>query len=127
MTEAGAGRVHEKEKAYLAEIIARVNDRFEGDLTDDDRLVYVNNVSKGKLLESKTLIQQAANITKEQFANSPDLSSELMNAIIDAFAAHTTISRQALDSERVLSGLRDILLAPARLYEALRERSGTAG
>ena len=75
------------------------------------------------MLESKTLVQQAANNTKEQFANSPDLSNELMNAIMDALAAHSTMSKQALDSEKVRSGLRDILLGPAQLYEALRERS----
>jgi len=120
---AGGGEVQEKEKALLAEIIAKVNDLFEGDLTDDDRLVYVNNVLKGKLLESEVLAQQAANNTKEQFSNSPDLSKELMNAIIDAFAAHSAMSKQALDSERVRSGLKDILLGPAQLYEALRERS----
>jgi hypothetical protein len=55
------------------EIIEKVNDLFEGELTDDDKLVYVNNVLKGKLLESRLLMQQAANNTKEQFANSPDL------------------------------------------------------
>ncbi|WP_045227331.1 type I restriction endonuclease subunit R [Methyloterricola oryzae] len=126
MGEAGRGEVREKEKAYLVEIIAKVNDLFEGDLTEDDRLVYVNNVIKGKLLESQTLVQQAANNTKEQFANSPDLSTELMNAIIDAFAAHSTMSKQALDSEKVRNGLRDILLGPAQLYEALRERSSLA-
>jgi len=122
MTKLGTGSVQEKEKAYLLEIIAKVNDLFQGELTDDDRLVYVNNVIKGKLLESQILVQQAANNTKEQFANSPDLSNELMNAIIDAFAAHSTMSKQALDSEKVRSGLRDILLGPAQLYEALRER-----
>jgi type I restriction enzyme R subunit len=121
---AGSGMVQDKEKVLLGEIIAKVNDLFEGDLTEDDRLVYVNNVIKGKLLESQILVQQAANNTKEQFANSPDLSAELLNAIIDAFAAHTTMSKQALDSEKVRSGLRDILLGPAQLYEALRERSG---
>ncbi len=126
LTEAGGGQVQEKEKAYLVEIIAKVNDLFEGDLIEDDRLVYVNNVIKGKLLESKTLVQQAANNTKEQFANSPDLSSELMNAIMDALAAHNTMSKQALESEKVQRGLRDILLGPAQLYEALRERSGAA-
>jgi type I restriction enzyme R subunit len=123
MGGAGTGSVQEKEKAYLVEIIAKVNDLFEGELTDDDRLVYVNNVIKGKLLESQILVKQAANNTKEQFANSPDLSSELMNAIIDAFAAHNTMSKQALDSEKVRSGLRDILLGPAQLYEALRDKS----
>jgi len=121
----GSGTVQEKEKARLGEIIAKVNDLFEGELTEDDRLVYVNNVIKGKLLESKTLVQQAANNTKEQFANSPDLSSELMNAIIDAFAAHSTMSKQALDSEGVRNGLKDILLGPAQLYEALREQGLT--
>lgn len=90
-------------------------------MTEDDRLVYVNNVIKGKLLESVTLVQQAVNNTKEQFASSPDLSSELLNAIMDALAAHTTMSKQALASERVRSGLRDVLLGPAQLYEALRE------
>ena len=123
MEGAGSGQVQEKEKAYLAEIIAKVNDLFDGDLSDDDQLIYINNVIKGKLLESKTLVQQAANNTKQQFANSPDLSNELMYAIMDALAAHSTMSKQALESEKVRSGLRDILLGPAQLYEALRERS----
>jgi type I restriction enzyme, R subunit len=121
--EAGSGYVHEKDKAFLAEIIAKVNNLFEGDLTDDDRLVYVNNVIKGKLLESETLVEQAANNTKEQFSNSPDLSKAIVDAIIDAFAAHEVMSKQALDSPRVQAGLKDVLLGPAQLYEALRERA----
>lgn len=122
MIEPGGGEVHEKDKVRLIEIIAKVNDLFEGDLTDGDKLVYVNDVLKGKLLESDILAQQAASNTKEQFANSPDLANELMNAIMDALAAHTTMSKQALDSEEVRFGLRDILLGPAQLYEALRSR-----
>lgn len=70
-------------------------------MTENDRLVYVNNVIKGELLESATLTQQAANNTKEQFANSTDLSNELMNAIMDALGAHNTMSKQALEFERV--------------------------
>ncbi|MCP5197242.1 MAG: hypothetical protein H6974_10710 [Gammaproteobacteria bacterium] len=46
----------------------------------------------------------------------------MMNAIIDAFAAHSTMSKQALDSEGVRNGLKEILLGPAQLYEALREQ-----
>lgn len=96
---------------------------FYGELKEDDRLVYVNNVINGKLLESLVLVQQAANNTKEQFASSRDLSSELLNAIMDALAAHSTRSRQAPESERVRNGLRDILLGPEQLYEALRSRA----
>ncbi|MGA2705870.1 MAG: type I restriction endonuclease [Isosphaeraceae bacterium] len=123
ITEAGGGSVQEKQRALLNEIIQRVNELFEGDLTDQDKLVYVNNVIMGKLLESETLKQQATNNTKEQFANSPDLKSELMNAIIGALEAHTAMSTQALGSETVRSGIKDVLLGPARLYESLREQA----
>jgi type I restriction enzyme R subunit len=117
--------VQEKQQAYLVEIIQKVNGLFEGELTDDDQLVYVNGVLKGKLLENQMLMQQAVSNSKEQFANSPDLKDALMHAIMDALDAHTTMSTQALGSERVRDGLKDILLGPAQLYEALRARSGT--
>jgi len=122
-TEAGSGSVQEKEKARLAEIIQRVNDLFTGDLTDDDQLVYVNNVIKGKLLEADQLVMQAANNTKEQFSDSPDLHKALENAIIDALTAHSVMSKQALESDKVRQGLKDVLLGPAGLYEALRAKA----
>ena len=100
-----------------------MNDLFDGDLSDDDRLVYVNHV-KGKLLESDILVQQASNNSKAQFDNSPDLDRALIDAIIDGFTKYTTMSKQSLDSERVRAGLKSILLGPAQLYEALRERGG---
>lgn len=118
--EAGSGSVQEKEKALLAEIIAKVNELFSGEISDDDQLIYVNNVIKGKLLQSERLTEQAANNTKEQFSNSPDLSQAIVDAIIDAFDAHRTMSEQALNSKRVQDGLKDVLLGPGELYEALR-------
>jgi type I restriction enzyme R subunit len=127
MDAVGSGSVQEKQQAYLTEIIQKVNGLFEGELSDDDQLVYVNGVLRGKLLENDTLMQQAASNTKEQFANSPDLGKALMDAIIDAFEAHQTMSSQALGSERVRDGLKDILLGPAQLYEALRARSTPNG
>ena len=119
--------VQEKERALLAEIIDRVNDLFAGEMTDGDKLVYVNNVLKGKLLEAELLVQQAQSNSKEQFAHSPDLDSELTNAILDAYAAHTAMSKQALDSQQVRQGLKEALLGPAQLYEALRARAVQRG
>lgn len=127
MDGAGSGSAQDKEKGYLDEIIEKVNGLFEGELSDNDQLVYVNGVIKGKLLENETLIQQAANNSKEQFANSPDLSNALLNAIMDALEAHTSMSTQALDSQRVRDGLKDTLLGPAQLYESLRARSANSG
>jgi type I restriction enzyme, R subunit len=127
ITEAGSGTAQEKQKALLHEIIQRVNDLFEGDLTDQDKLVYVNDVIKGKLLESEKLMVQATNNTKEQFASSPDLKTEILNAVMSALEAHTAMSTQALDSEAVRDGLKDVLLGPARLYETLRQKRTAAG
>ena len=39
-----------------------------------------------------------------------------------ALSAHTTMSKQALDSAKVRQGLKDILLGPVGLYEALRSQ-----
>lgn len=122
ITEAGAGAVHEKQKALLAELIERLNDLFSGELTDDDKLVYVQNVLRTKLLESPTLQQQAANNSKEQFAASPDLTKELESAIMDAYDAHTAMSQQALSSDAVRRGLLALLLDYTGLYDDLRAR-----
>jgi type I restriction enzyme R subunit len=122
MDAAGTGSVQEKDKALLNEIIEKVNGLFEGELTDNDQLVYVNGLVM-KMVENETLIQQAANNSKEQFSNSPDLKTALVNAIMDALDAHSTMSSQALNSERIRDGLKDTLLGPAGLYEALRAKS----
>ena len=123
ITDTGSGRVQEKETALLYEIIAKLNDLFDGELTEQDKLVYVNQVIKGKLLESEKLQQQAANNSKSQFANSPDLKTELMNAIMGALDAHTAMSTQALNSTTVQNGMKDILLNHAGLWEMLREQA----
>jgi type I restriction enzyme R subunit len=123
MEAVGSGSVQDKQQALLNEIIAKVNGLFEGELTVDDKLMYINGVIKGKLLENDMLVQQAASNPKERFGNSPDLTEALQNAIMDAFDAHTAMSTQALSSALVRTGLMDILLGPGKLYEALLTRS----
>lgn len=123
MSAAGSGQMHEKQKALLREIIEQVNELFDPELTEGDKLQYVE-VIKGKLLESSTLRLQAQNNTKEQFGSSPDLPKELQNAVMDALAAHATLSKQALGSEKVQRGLLHILLTYSNLWEALRTPAG---
>ena len=72
------------------------------------------------------LIEQAQSNSKEQFANSPDLAKEMLNAIMDALAAHSTMSKQALESPKVRGEMQDVLLGPGQLYEALRARRASS-
>ncbi|HIM28483.1 MAG TPA: hypothetical protein EYG57_02875 [Planctomycetes bacterium] len=121
--DGGSGQVRDKEKARLSEIIQKVNELFEGDLTDNDKLQYVDSVIKEKLLESEVLAKQATSNTKEQFAGSPDLGAEVESAIIDALDAHTAMSTQALASKLVQKQMIQILLNHSSLYEDLRARA----
>jgi type I restriction enzyme R subunit len=101
----------------VAEIIERVNDLFTSDLSEQDKLVYVNHVIGGKLLESTTLQNQASNNSKVQMSNSPDVSKALTNAVMQSMDAHTSMATQALNSP---AGMREILMNQGGLYEALR-------
>ncbi|HMZ02870.1 MAG TPA: type I restriction endonuclease subunit R, partial [Burkholderiaceae bacterium] len=127
MTDTGSGSVQEKERGLLEEIIRRLNGLFEGALSDNDQLVYVNGVLKGKLLENETLVRQAMSNAKERFGQSPDLDEAINEAIMDAMEAHTAMSTQALASQRIRETLKDILLGPAQLHEALRARAQARG
>lgn len=94
----------------LSPFIWSVADLLRGDYKQSDY---------GKVILPFTVLRRLSN-SIEQFAASPDLQKELINANISAFDAHTEMSSQALNSESVQQGLRDILLRPAKLYEALR-------
>lgn len=119
MGDAGSGSIQDKQTAFLREIIEKVNGLFDGDLSEGDQLSY-HNALQTKLLESNELVTQAKNNTKAQFAASPTLDDRLLGAIIDALEAHTSMSKQALDSASVRAGLKDVLLGPGQLYEQLR-------
>ncbi len=83
------------------------------------------------MMESDVLRNQAAANTKEQFAHSPALPDELMNAIMDTMAVHQSMSRQALNSDAIraamLATMLATMLAQGSLWEAFRQRSDAAG
>jgi len=124
MSDVGSGALQDKEKALLDEIIARVNDLFEGQLTDDDQLHYVNGFLKSHMLASEELQVQAMANTKAQFDNSPTLQKEFLDAVMDSDTAFDTMSRQVLASERLRTELLKVLLGPGDLYGALRRKAG---
>ena len=122
ITEAGSGSVQEKEKAQLSEIITKLNEIYGTDTTDGDQLSHATTLNE-KILESPTLQQQAANNSKEQFANSPDLTNEIMNAIIDAMDVQAELSSRALNSGEIRESLKGLMLNQLGLYEKLKSRA----
>jgi type I restriction enzyme R subunit len=116
----GDGGVQEKEKADLAEIIAKLNEIFGVGLPED-QINFACVILPNQLRQSKILRQQAAANSKQQFGSSPDFDRELIDAIIAALDTHQAMSSQALNSERARDGLKDLLLNHTNLYEDLRD------
>ena len=122
-TDVGSGQVQDKHKLRLEQIIAAINDLFEGGITEGDSVSGLLSI-RSKMLESETLRAQAAANTKEQFENSPNLQEEHLNAIMDAMAAHQNMAKQALNSEAIRARMLAIILGPGALWEALRAQGG---
>jgi type I restriction enzyme R subunit len=118
--DVGSGSVQEKQKALLREIVEKVNDLFGNDVSEDHALAFVNGFIRSQMLASEELRLQARNNSKAQFAISPSLRAQMLDAAMDSDAAFQSMSRQLLDSVQKQEELLRILLGPARLYEALR-------
>lgn len=125
ITGVGSGGAPEKIKVMLSEILAKVNELFEGqDLTDADRVNYINHL-RDKMLESEILAKQASSNVKDQFKESPDFKNAMMDAIIGAYESHKSMSEQALKSDTVQEGLANLLLD--LVWQGFQARKSGAG
>lgn len=105
----GSGKARNPESVLLAAIIAKMNDLFEGELTDNDMLALANHVG-GKMLESDMLAEQAAANTKEQFGASPDYKAVMLDSVADGLDKYQEMAKQVLNNKHVQDGLSEILL-----------------
>ena len=64
--------------------------------------------------------------SKEQFANSPDLDSEILTTVMESMDAQTELGTRAINSEEIRKSLKLILLDRLGLYENLRTRASSA-
>lgn len=106
-SEAGTGKALSDEEKQLREIVEKMNDLFAGDLTDADLVGYVTTI-KGKLMESETLADQAANNSEQQFGLG-DFKDVLTDLIIEGQENHNKIADQLLKDERIFVAMQGML------------------
>ena len=105
----GSGTARDPEKETLAAIIERLNELFAGeDLTDKDRLNYMNTI-KDKVLENKTVVQQMQSNTPDQVMLG-DYPNAVQDAVMDSLQAHNGLSSQLLQNEAVSKEFARLLL-----------------
>lgn len=123
VTAAGSGQAHDEEKIALSALIAAVNDLFEGELSDADRVAYVDHVV-GKLVENENLAAQALNNTREQFSLG-SFNEDLIAAVIEGMDHYQAMANQVLSNDRVRAGfttlVRDLVYDHFKPERAHRE------
>ena len=116
----GGGQPRADEKIALSKLIARMNDLFEGQLSDADKVAYVRHIA-GKMLENHTLAQQAAQNSKQQFGMG-DFNTVLMDNVIDGLDKYKSMAEQVMASDRVKDEFAKIVLDV--VYDGFKERGG---
>lgn len=120
----GSGLPRDKEAAYLREIISRMNEIFEGELSEGDLLNYANTL-RDKILENETLAQQAAVNPLHLFKVSPDFEPAVQDAVVECFDKNQAMTRQILSNEHVMRGMTALLAeAVYKGFASIRERVG---
>lgn len=115
LREIGGAQAYDT-KTMLSELVRRLNDLFEGELTDADRITYVNHIAS-KLMENQTLATQAQQNTREQFGLG-DFKTALMDTVIAGLDNYGSMASQVLSSDRVKQEFTDIVLT--LVYDGLK-------
>jgi type I restriction enzyme R subunit len=104
----GEGKSKETKTDPLSVIIEKMNELFSGDLTDQDKINYINTV-KDKVMENDAVMQQLQTNSKEQ-AMLGDFPVAVTDAIIGTMDAHNTLATQALSEDKIQQGFAKLIL-----------------
>ncbi len=104
----GEGKSKETKTDPLSVIIEKMNELFSGDLTDQDKINYINTV-KDKVMENDAVMQQLQTNSKEQ-AMLGDFPVAVTDAIIGTMDAHNTLATQALSEDKIQQGFAQLIL-----------------
>jgi type I restriction enzyme R subunit len=91
MTAAGSAEQRDPTMVAFAQVLERLNDLFGDQLTESQRVSYVEGTARA-LLENEALVQQARVNSAAQFAESPDFEEAVQEAVADNQGAHKMLA-----------------------------------
>jgi type I restriction enzyme R subunit len=107
--------IQDRQRAFLSELIHKLNELFGEGITEDDKLAFAMQVSE-KLRKNETVMDQVQNNSREQ-ALKADLPQAANAAIVEALSSHNAMATRLLSDEQT----RDVFVA--LLYEILKTNS----
>jgi len=87
----------DRERAYLAELIQKLNEAFGQDVSDQDKVAFAIQISE-KLRGNENLMDQVRNNPIDQ-AMKADLPAAATKAIVEAMGSHQGMSKRLLGDE----------------------------
>jgi type I restriction enzyme R subunit len=113
ITDNGLRDARDREKKYLSELIAKLNDAFGKDISDKDKVAFAVHVSE-KLRDDAIVMAQVHNNSRDQ-AMKANLPAATVAAIVAAMNTHQSLATKLLSDEVT----RDLFLAV--VYEMLKK------
>ena len=104
----GSRTPDERKTEKLSEIVARMNELFNGEFTEGDALNYARTIAD-KLRENERVIEQVRANTPEQ-AMLGDFPNAVQDAVIESMETHKDLAMQFLGNERVQKGFVRLLM-----------------
>ena len=119
-----AKEVRQRQYEYrnAPELLAGIDDLFGDDVGNREKVTYIRDRVKSKLLGSNALVRLAQRISKQHFSE----SDELDDAIFHALASDESIDTLGFDADQAIAGIKTILLGSGHLWEELRSQHEAA-
>lgn len=116
MTENGMRDPKDTQKAYLADLVEKLNNVFGSDISETDKVALAVHVSE-KLRSDQVVMAQVENNSKEQ-AMKANLPQAAVQIIVGAMQSHQIMATKLLSDESTRSVFLDVV------YELLKKDSG---
>lgn len=116
ITENGMRDPHDTQKAYLAELVGKLNNAFGKGISETDKVALAVHVSE-KLRHDKVVMAQVENNTKEQ-AMKANLPVAVVQIIVSAMQSHQSMAQKLLSDESTRGLFLDVV------YDLLKRDGG---
>ncbi len=112
ITDNGLRDARDREKAYLSELVKRLNDAFGKEISDKDQVAFAVHVSE-RLRDDAVVMAQVQNNAKDQ-AMRANLPAAAVQAIVGAMNTHKDLATKLLSDEATRGVFLDVV------YELLK-------
>ena len=101
------GDPKDRERAFLSELVAKLNELFGAQIKDEDQVAFLSHVAD-KVRTNDAVMAQVQNNPKEQ-AMKGDLPDAATEAIIEAMTSHTDMTTRLLSDPQAMAGFTGLL------------------